>query len=189
MLNTLLITSSSACFEWKNDLPYYAEKEYTVFLDGNKVLTSNNNVFSLFGLDSDTEYTISFSISDFQLTFKTTKDTCTINVKDFGAIGDGFSDDTIAIQTAINCLPIGAKLYFPRGIYYSAPLCLKSHITLEFSEDAVLLGHTDTNKYPVIPGHVLDINSGNDIEFGTWEGNSVPMHQSLIFAEYRDLIF
>lgn len=132
MLNTLLISSSSACFEWKNELPYYAEKEYTVYLDGTEVLTSNTNVFSLFGLAPDTEYTITSSVSDFEFTFKTSKNTCVINVKDFGAIGDGITEDTTAIQTAINCLPVGAKLYFPKGVYYSAPLCLKSHITLEF---------------------------------------------------------
>ena len=55
MLKTLFISSGSACFEWKNELPYYADKEYTIYLNGEKVLTSNTNVFSLFGLKSDTE--------------------------------------------------------------------------------------------------------------------------------------
>lgn len=187
MLKTLFISSSSACFEWKNENPYYAEKEYTVFLNGKEVLTSDTNVFSLFGLTPDTEYKLTCSNDGAgTVTFKTEMDTCVINVKDFGAIGDGLTDDTVAIQTAINCLPRGAKLYFPAGAYLSAPICLKSHMVLELSGGATLLGHTDTSKYPVIPGHTLDMQTGDEVEFGTWEGNSVVMHQALIFAQYAE---
>ena len=40
----------------------------------------------------------------------------TVSVKDFGAVGDGVADDTIAIQTAINSSHRKA-VFFPRGIY------------------------------------------------------------------------
>jgi hypothetical protein len=41
-----------------------------------------------------------------------------VNVKDFGAIGDGVADDTAAIQAAIDSIPItGGGVYFPNGIY------------------------------------------------------------------------
>jgi len=41
-----------------------------------------------------------------------------VSVKDFGAVGDGVTDDTVAIQNAINYLsPLGGTLYFPRGSY------------------------------------------------------------------------
>ena len=114
MLKTLFISSCSACFEWKNEFPYYAEKEYTIYLNGKEALTSNTNVFSIFGLSPNTEYKLTSSNDAAgTVTFKTEKDTCVINVKDFGAIGDGVTEDTQAIQTAINCLPKNAKLYFP----------------------------------------------------------------------------
>lgn len=42
----------------------------------------------------------------------------TVSVKDFGAIGDGVVDDTIAIQNAINSFTAGqGTIYFPKGIY------------------------------------------------------------------------
>lgn len=41
-----------------------------------------------------------------------------VSVKDFGAVGDGSTDDTAAIQTAFSyCDPIGVMLHFPAGIY------------------------------------------------------------------------
>ena len=41
-----------------------------------------------------------------------------VSVKDFGAVGDGAADDTIAIQTALNgAYAANAALYFPPGRY------------------------------------------------------------------------
>lgn len=40
-----------------------------------------------------------------------------VSVKDFGAIGDGITDDTTAIQTAIDSLSNDSSLTFPPGIY------------------------------------------------------------------------
>jgi hypothetical protein len=41
-----------------------------------------------------------------------------VSVKDFGATGDGSTDDTSAINAAITaCLSSGAALYFPEGVY------------------------------------------------------------------------
>lgn len=42
----------------------------------------------------------------------------TVNVKDFGAVGDDTTDDTVAIQNAINSLGAqGGTVYFPTGVY------------------------------------------------------------------------
>lgn len=41
-----------------------------------------------------------------------------LNVRDYGALGDGTTDDTAAIQNALNAVPVaGADLYFPTGTY------------------------------------------------------------------------
>lgn len=41
----------------------------------------------------------------------------TVSVKDFGAVGDGVTDDTVAIQAAATALTQGQILYFPAGQY------------------------------------------------------------------------
>src|ERR1700674_5137178 len=41
-----------------------------------------------------------------------------INVKSYGAIGDGSNDDRVAVQNAANvAIATGQPLYFPKGTY------------------------------------------------------------------------
>lgn len=52
------------------------------------------------------------------------------NVKNFGAVGDGVTDDTNAIQTAINETQFGT-VFFPEGDYkMSAPVTLKREVSI-----------------------------------------------------------
>ena len=115
MIKLLFTSSTSACFEWYNDLPYYKDGEYDIYLDGKPVYRGNTNVFSLFDLAPGKTYTITSPSLDGSFEFATKSESAAINVRDFGAVGDGITDDTVAVQTAINCLPRGARLYFPKG--------------------------------------------------------------------------
>ena len=186
MIKTCFVSSTSACFEWQNDLPYYFEGEYTVLLNGAPTFCGNTNVFSLFDLEPNTEYELSVKDREEVVRFRTHLETAAISVRDFGAVGDGISDDSMACQSAINCMPRGGRLYFPKGTYLTAPLNLKSHITIELAEGATILGIADKTRYPRLPGEIKDIRSGEAVHVGTWEGNAVPMHQALLFAEYAE---
>lgn len=53
-----------------------------------------------------------------------------ISVKDYGAVGDGYTDDTAAIRKAIESEPI---LYFPQGMYRITD-------TIEVSKDITMIG-------------------------------------------------
>jgi len=73
------------------------------------------------------------------------------DVKSFGAVGDGTTLDTTALQKAIDAASAagGGVVYFPTGRFLSGTLTLKSRITLELSPGAVLLGSTRMADYPV----------------------------------------
>jgi len=53
-----------------------------------------------------------------------------INVKDFGAVGDGTADDTLAIQAAITAATVGAAIYFPKGLYKASRVQITKSITI-----------------------------------------------------------
>ncbi|EGW38463.1 right-handed parallel beta-helix repeat-containing protein [Desulfosporosinus sp. OT] len=59
-----------------------------------------------------------------------------LNIKKYGAIGDGVSDDTVSIQDAFNELANGQSLYFPPGNY-------KINDTLQFygKQNIGIIGH------------------------------------------------
>ncbi len=179
--------ASSVCFELMNDAPYYAPAPFTARLDGWEARRCETNVFSFYGLRPDTEYTLFIEGEGLNetLRFRTKAESCALDVRAFGACGDGEHDDTTAIQTAINCLPQGGRLLFPAGRYLSKPLMLKSHITLEFCEGATLLGWSVREDYPVIPGVVTALD-GQDVHLGGFEGCAVPMYQSLLTAQYAE---
>lgn len=186
MIQELFIGSTSACFEWASATAYYAPSAYEIFLDQKAVKTADTNVFSLYDLLPGTRYTLEVKAGGdtFTLDFTTRTDTIAVNVKEFGAVGDGVHDDTSAIQCAINFLPAGSRLYFPAGTYLTRPLSLKSHLTLDISKGATLLGSTERDKYPILPGTVHDIATGKELMTGAFEGLTRPMYQSLIHGEY-----
>jgi hypothetical protein len=55
-----------------------------------------------------------------------------VNVRHFGAVGDGEVDDTAAIQAALGALPdAGGVVYFPPGRYRTATIKARNHVTLK----------------------------------------------------------
>jgi polygalacturonase len=72
------------------------------------------------------------------------------NPRAFGAKGDGATKDTAAIQHAIDTCEKegGGTVTLSEGVYLSAPIVLKSNITLRLDKGATLLGTADHADYP-----------------------------------------
>ena len=76
----------------------------------------------------------------------------TCNPRNFGAKADGTTKDTAAIQKAIDTCAAkgGGTVRLTAGTYLSAPVMLKSNITLQLDKGATLLGSPDHADYPEI---------------------------------------
>lgn len=73
------------------------------------------------------------------------------DVTRYGAVGDSVTDNTAAIQRAIDaCTVTGGKVYFPAGKFLTTTLYLKSNVTLHITAGATILGHKDTKHYPYL---------------------------------------
>ena len=73
----------------------------------------------------------------------------TVNVKDFGAIGDGKTLNTKAIQAAIDKAgEKGGRVLIDDGIYLTGTIIYKSNVEIHIASDAVLLGSPDCADYP-----------------------------------------
>lgn len=75
-----------------------------------------------------------------------------VNLKDFGAKGDGSSLCTEAFAKAIEALEKqgGGKLVVPQGVWFTGPITLKSNINLHLNKGAVILFSPDIDLYPLI---------------------------------------
>ena len=96
------------------------------------------------------------------------------NVKDFGAIGDGKTKNTAAIQKAIDtCAQAGGgDVIFPPGTFLTGSIELKSHVHLIVPAGTVVQGSKDKADYPL----------------GTarWEGLEKPCYLGLIRADHAE---
>jgi polygalacturonase len=73
-----------------------------------------------------------------------------VNVRDFGAIGDGATLDTVAIQNAINACEKGDTLVFDgKGIFLTGTLRLKGDIKVYIEKGTELLGSRNLKHYYV----------------------------------------
>ena len=179
-MELLSVTCCSASILLDPDGDYYARETADLFLNGEKLRREERSVFDLTGLMPDTEYLLTAVYPDREdrFAFRTEKETCKLDVRRFGAVGDGAHDDTAALQAAIACCPDFGRVCVPPGVYLTGPLFLKSRITLEIRKGAVLSLITDRDAFPVLPG--VTFTGDGEYLLGSFEGNPLDSYASAL---------
>lgn len=104
-----------------------------------------------------------FTLLLFTLSLYTNASATDVNVKDYGATGNGTTLDSKAIQKAIDACAQkgGGKVIFPAGKYLSGTIVIKDNITLLLQKDALVLGSTNIEDYdnidPFTDGLGIDV--------------------------------
>jgi polygalacturonase len=93
-----------------------------------------------------------------------------LNIRDFGATGDGKTKDTSAIQQAIDRCSVlgGGEVLVPAGDYFTGAIALRSNTLLRLEKDSSIIGSPDFADYPVSQVR--------------WEGKWIPGRVALIYA-------
>ena len=101
---------------------------------------------------------------------QTRKTPLKLNVRDFGAKGDGAAKDTAAFQQALDRCSVlgGGEVLVPQGNYLTGAIALRSNTLLRLQEGAVINGTNEFADYPVTQVR--------------WEGKWIPGRVGLLYA-------
>ncbi len=100
-----------------------------------------------------------------------------LNVRDLGAVGDGKTKDTFAIQQTLDRCSLlgGGEVLVPPGEYLTGVIVLRSNTLLRLDEGATLMGSPDLADYPLtqvrwegrfIKGYIGLISSMDAVNIG-----------------------
>ena len=129
---------------------------YEVYCDSVNVGTVTKTFHTVTGLTPDTTYSFSVRAKDAdgelsaagnEVSHSTKKKGDVFNVVDYGAVGDGVTKNTKAIQKAIDACTPGGTVHVPAGTFVSGALFLKSNMTLHIAKGGTLKGSAGVDDY------------------------------------------
>lgn len=171
-----------AALEIRDGSIFETGKPWSIYVNGDLYTETQRTITMLYGLEPETEYEVSARCGGEELTvsFATDYEYVTMNVRAFGAKGDGVSDDTHFIQAAIMACPPKSRVVIPAGEYRITSLFLKDGLNLELQEGAVLKAFTEREKFPVFDGAIPGNRPQEELILGTWEGDAMPMFSGIL---------
>lgn len=180
-INIVLINSRSFTFEINNEDKFYLKKRLGVKV-GQQSFEIEKTVNSVYGLEPETSYVLEIYDGNLLLQkveLMTESESFSLNVRRFGVKGDGVSNDTLPLQTAIMSCPKNGRVYIPEGKYLVTSLFLKSDITIELDVGAEILEDTNRDNFGILPG-LIENEKDEEYYLGTWEGNPLDSYSSII---------
>jgi hypothetical protein len=97
----------------------------------------------------------------------------TVSVTDFGVVGNGVADDTVAIQAAYNATAIGGTLIFPTAQQYliTSKLVFGRSVNVDFGNSTVILNNSvfpNNRTFDLIPAGAGITDAGRVPTTTTW---------------------
>ncbi len=152
-------TDSTITLLWDKPLDHTNVTGYEIYQNGKLTGTSTRCNFQAVNLSPNNTYIFDVKAKSGTETSKrsnsvevsTKPEGKSFLITDFGTVADGTTDNTKAIQAAIDACTPGGTVVVPAGNYVSGALFIrKNNFTLLLSEGAVLKGSHDLAEYPMI---------------------------------------
>jgi len=147
---------SSIIAIWSKPSDYSKVVSFNVYLNGSLAGNTKNLFYNITELEANSPYSLTVkavdacgteSVSSNKIIQFTAPAMKVFDVTKYGAVGDGNTLNTAAIQKAINECSEGGKVLIPTGKFLSGALFLKSNMTLQI--DGTLLGSDNAADYPL----------------------------------------
>jgi exo-poly-alpha-galacturonosidase len=159
MVPPMAYDDSSVTLIWSKPSDYSNVVSYNVYRDG--VLLGNTTMlfYNVTGLVADTSYVFTVRALNAIGDVSVASDACWATTaqapavfypESYGAVANGTTKDTVALQAAINACTPGGKVHLRAGkTFLSGALFLKSDMTLQI--DGTLKGTAVASDYPQMP--------------------------------------
>ncbi|MBQ3530240.1 MAG: glycoside hydrolase family 28 protein [Oscillospiraceae bacterium] len=161
---------------------FETDTPWRIYINGVLSLETKRTQIMLYDLEPATQYTVTALRNQEKAEAHSTTlpEAFTLNVKDFGAKGDGVTNDTPFIQAAILACPPESRVLIPEGVYKVTSIFLKDNVRIELAKGAVLSAFTDRTMFPVLKGCCMGEKTGEEMILGTWEGDRMDMFAGII---------
>ena len=155
MVPPMSYDDSSIILIWSKPSDYSNVASYNVYKNGSLVANTKKLFYEVSRLDANSSYSFTVKAVGNSGTESPNSNTAAqstapamevFNVTNYGAIGDGTTLNTAAIQKAVDECTKGGKVLIPAGTFLSGALFLKSNMTLQI--DGTLLGSSNPADYP-----------------------------------------
>jgi hypothetical protein len=102
-----------------------------------------------------------------------------VNVREFGARGNGVADDTAAVQSAINAATAGTTIYFPAGIFNVSNFVVKNRQGLSFVGE----GQKSVIKQKTGAARIATVEASRDIVISNlaFDANGIVSYGGVVF--------
>lgn len=157
-MKILFLEANAITLELENDLFYYSKDCYDIYVNDKYYSSKMSNVFSVFGLKPNEDYTI--KADNEEITFRTPDK----KFIEFNA--SHINDVTEELNKAIENLKSN-EILFINGIYNITSIeIFDSNKTIYFGPNTVIVGETRREKYKIFD----ETDEANGVVLGTWEG-------------------